>query len=156
LHSWLSRRQSADELVNGSKPLLDIISDIVSAAQSTSQQVPDLHEKVDVIRRFCGDDILSILNSLAALPVSPMSSIGDVKSILETMSSGSTSSASSVASDQPFSLFNFIGGVMICAEFCKELAAIMFVVHRSMTMLRDLSTDMQVNEDDTDDDADVL
>ena len=112
------------------------LESLLAEARARAQKIPGFRRRLDVVRRYCGDDLVSILCNISG-------SVSLEEEDLETMLRRATgesrlsrpSSASTNADHGPNKkLVAFAPTYVILHEFAKEMAAILFIVGRNMEM----------------------
>jgi hypothetical protein len=100
---------------------------ISKSIQDIYEATPDLKEKVGLIRSHCKDDIMSMIHLVGRAPLS----VG-MKELTQLLAGRSELAVKQDDKSNPVMFSNFLPQVLILSEFCKEMAVILFLVHKTL------------------------
>lgn len=120
-----------DSHVGHSSSLFGRIHKISVYIHEIYDSIPELKEKVYLIRSACDDDMMSIIHRVGRAPLSI--GLDELRHLLSGESDPWSSAGTEKNQNLSTILFaNFLPQVLIFSEFCKELAVIMFLVNKTL------------------------
>lgn len=128
--------------------LMAVLYELYNQSSNYCNNIEKFEENVRLIRNYCGDDMITILHNLSTggfldseskleASFDSLALKGDTNKEAETSNSASRALPT-------FS--TFLPAYLILAEFSKELSAILFIVHRYMKMIIEVSKDKEISK----------
>lgn len=123
--AYVPNQSLKKRLFCGSPPtVITVLHNLLREAQTLSHQLPGFKDQLDILRRYCGTDLIVVMNNV--LRVS-----GENKLSLNDFDANFRSSADN---SESLKLAPFVSTYMILHEFAKEIIAIVFITDRAMMM----------------------